>query len=185
MRFAAKYGHLVVQIQREITEAYATGAVKTLQPNVWASFKPEGLAPFERELVVHRWKFNGSYQEMDEATTVPPDYRIGVFDSEQAQLENAWSDDTRRMVEQGLLDLERYDYVLPLPKTTTPAPWPNYDEYRGSVSQLVKKLEDDGHDIALVLEYERAVQNRPALVSALEAKLSGFDLEPQEEEIVA
>jgi len=185
MRFAAKYGRLVVQIQREITEAYATGAVKVLQPNVWAAFKPDGLQPFERELVVTHWTFNGAYQEMDEATTVQPDYRIGVFDSEQAQLEEGWSDDTREQVENGLLDLVRFDYIIALPRTTLPAPWPNYDQYRGSVGQLIKKLEDDGHDLALALEYEKASQNRPALVAALDAKISGFDLEPKEEEVVA
>jgi hypothetical protein len=185
MRFAGKFGHLVVQIQREITESYATGAVKVLQPNVWASFKPDGLQPFEREIVLSHWAFQGIYQEGDEATMVQPDYRIGVFDSAIAQIENAWSDETREMVEKGLLDLVRYDYVLPLPKTSLPAPWPNYDEYRGTVGALMKKLEDDGHDLALVLEYERASLNRPALVSALEDKLSGFEAAQKEEEVVA
>jgi hypothetical protein len=185
MRFAGKYGHLVVQVQREITEAYATGAVKTLQPNIWAAFKPGGLQAFEREVVIKQWTFAGSYQEMDEATTVPPDYRIGVFDSVEAQGENGWTDETRELVEKALLDLVRFDYIIALPRTTMPAPWPNYDEYRGSVGALVKKLEDDGHDLEQVLAYEQASQNRPALVTALEEKLSGFAPEPKEEEIVA
>jgi hypothetical protein len=41
--------------------------------------------------------------------------------------------------------------------------------------------------LQLVLEYERAVQNRPALISALQSKLDGFEQEPEpvEEEIRA
>jgi len=182
MRFASKYGHLVVQIQREIVEAYATGTSRVLQPNVWAEFKPEGLQPFERELVLEHWQFQGLYQEADEATTVQPDYRIGVFDSELAQQQSAWSDDTRLMVEKGLIDLAHFDYVLTLPRTVIPPPWPKYDEFVGTVEELIVKLKEDGHDLEAVLEYELAMQNRAPLVQALEEEINGI---PSEEEILA
>jgi hypothetical protein len=187
MRFASKYGRFAVQVQNEVSEHYATGQQRIIQPLVVARFAPGGLEPFERELVLGHWSFNGSYQEMDEVTTVPPDYRIGVFDSRIAQLDHGWSDETREQVEQSLQQLARYDDIIELPRTMLSAPWPKYDEFRGTVAQLLKKLDDDGHDLQLVLEYERAVQNRPALISALQSKLDGFEQEPEpvEEEIRA
>ncbi len=190
MRFASRYGRMVVEIQRLIAEEYATGGTKVLQQAVLARFEPVGLQPFERELVLTRWggKFNGSYQEMDEVTIVPPDYRIGVYDSVQQQEQNQWPDELRLKVEEKLLALEKTEDVIALPKTTVPAPWPAYDGYQGSIRQLLKKLDEDGHNLQDVLTYERASQNRQALVDALQSKLGGFELEeetPKEEEIVA
>lgn len=187
MRFASKYGRMIVQIQPLITEDYATGGQKTLQNALYARFEPGGLEPFEREVVLAQWSFQGSYQELDEVTTVPPDYRIGVFDSVLAQQQHGWTDETRQKVEQGLIDVQKLNEILALPKTTVPAPWPLYDEFKGTVRQLLKKLEEDGHDLYAVLTYERASQNRPALVDALQSKLDGFDVEEarQEEEVLA
>jgi len=186
MRFASKYGNFVVLIQSEISEHYATGHQRTLQPQVVAKFTPGGLLPFEREIVLNHWTFNGSYQEMDEVTTVAPDYRIGVFDSVVAQLENNWSDETRVAVEESLQRLTRLDDVIELPRTLVPAPWPRYDDFKGTVGALMKRLEEDGHDLEQVLEYERATQNRPALIAALQSKLDGFEQEAGvEEEITA
>jgi hypothetical protein len=187
MRFAGKYGRLSVQVQSERTEAYATGAVSVIQRALIAEFKPDGLLPHEREYVLTHWAFNGNYQEMDEATTVPPDYRIGVFDSDQGQRDHNWTEEEKQKVEDELQAIGRhYDHVMLLPKTLVPPPWPNYDDYHGTVAQLMKKLEDDGHDLSKVLEYEKASQNRPPLVEALEAKLYGFDeATPQEETIIA
>jgi hypothetical protein len=187
MRFASKYGHFALQVQAEIAEHYATGQQRILQPLIVAQFRPGGLEPFERDLVLGHWSFNGSYQELDEVTVVAPDYRIGVFDSVTAQRDNAWTDQVREQVEQALRNQVRYDHIIELPRTTLPAPWPNYDDYKGTVGQLLKKLDEDGHDLRLVLAYERAVQNRPALVDALQSKLDGFEMEPGrvEEEITA
>lgn len=192
MRFASKYGRMTVQIQPQITETYATGGTTIIQNGVYAVFRParEGysLQPFERELVLAHWKFNGLYQELDEVTMVDPDYRIGVFDSLLDQQEHRRDDEMRVRIEQELIRTGTdYDYVMALPATTVPPPWPLYDDFQGTVRQLLKKLEEDGHNLEQVLVYERAMQNRPALVDALSQKLSGFDLEeaPKEEEILA
>jgi hypothetical protein len=186
MRFAGKYGRLVVQIVPERVEAYATGASRVIQSPVLAVFMPVPLEAFERELVLSRWTFSGLYQEQDEVTTVPPDYRIGLFDSIEAQELNGWSDEIRERVEAELTSIAtRFDHVMVLPRTTVPPPWPTYDEFKGSVGALLKRLDDDGYDLEQVLAYEKAMQNRPPLVAALEGKLYGFEVEEKAEEVIA
>jgi hypothetical protein len=184
MRFAAKYGRFRLTVQPEIVEAYATGASKVIQKEITADFAPGGLRPHEREYVITHWKFNGSYQEVDEVTTVPPDYRIGVYDSALDQQMKAWTDDEREKIEAKLLENASGDLLL-LPVSAASPPWPNYDDYKGSVGSLIKKLEEEGHDLEQVLQYERDSQNRTPLVEALEMRISGSDTTPAEEIVVA
>lgn len=186
MRFAAKHGHHCVVIQKDIQERYATGAVKVLQRLIEAQFRPEGLKPFEREYVLSQWHhWRGLYQEADEATPVQPDYRIGVFDSDTAQIQEGWTDDERLLAEHVLQTRAvADDTLLELPRTGVAAPWPRYDEFQGNVRQLLRRLTEDGYDLSQVLEYEQAMQARPAVITALEAQIAG-EPEPQEEEVVS
>src|SRR5262252_9321479 len=181
MRVAAKYGRLVVSCQRDIVEHFATGVSRVVQRSLDAQFTPGGLQPFERELALAKWEFKGLYQEADEATHVQPDYRIGVFDSVEAQLNNLWTDEERLLVEAVLSDPSRSADVLVLPRTTLTPPWPRYDDFNGTVRQLIKKLMEDGHDLEQVLAYEEASQNREPVLDALRAQLAGVEPEPEEE----
>lgn len=182
MRFISKYGRFGVQIVPMVEEAYATGMAKTIQEPVYAYFEPGKLLPHERELALGHWTWNGFYQEQDEVTTVLPDYRIGLFDSREAQVNNSWSDEKRELVETVLSDLvERYNDMIVVPLTMLAPPWPRYDEYSGAPSALVRKLSDEGYELEQVLEYERAVQNRPEIVTALEGALAK---QPEEEVVV-
>ena len=181
MRFLSKYGRFAVQIQNKIEENYATGMSRTLQEGIYARFEPGLMRPMERELALAHWSFNGFYQEADEVTIVPPDYRIGVFDSDQAQSDNQWSDETRLRVETELSRLAGlYDDMLIVPRTTLPAPWPNYDSFEGTLAALMRKLVDDGYDLNQVLLYEEESQKRPEVITALEELISNPTGEPSE-----
>jgi|SRR5262245_21181495 len=192
MRFLSKFGRYGVQCQHEIAEPFATGQVRLLQRSIIAYFKPWGMRPLERELAIAHWggSFNGFYQEQDEVTVVPPDYRIGVFDSEVGQAENGWSDEERELVEKTLIETGALtDNVIAVPLTVVPPPWPRYDEFTGTTEQLVRKLVEEGHDLVATLEYERANQKRPELMAALKDLIDDPDalleLQPeQSEEIV-
>ena len=191
MRYVSRWGGYAVQVRPERTEPLATGEIRVLQSPVYARFKPEGLQPLERELALARWSFNGLYQEQDEVTIVPPDYRIGVFDSVQAQLDEGWSELEREEVERTLLDLsERFDDCIAIPRTMVPPPWPRYDDFQGTTETLMERLVEDGHSLEAVLTYERATQNRVAVVEALEALIADPDAllelqpEPDAEEIL-
>jgi hypothetical protein len=183
MRFVSRWGRFGVQIQPQIMVALGAGMAEERQAPLYAQFEPWKLLPHERQLALEHWTFNGLPQEQDEATMVPPDYRIGVFDTVQAQTDKQLTDEQREQLEQGLLEhASRWSDILLVPATTVPPPWPKYDEYRGSPQALVRKLRDEGHDLADVLEYERANQNRDVFVSALAEAIEGGD---REEEIVA
>jgi hypothetical protein len=187
VRFLSKHGRFCTSVQREINESYATGAVQTVQPQIVAQFHEGGMRPEERELALRTWTFEGSYQELGEVATVPPDYRIGVFDSEQAQLENGWSDEIRERVEQHLVrHAQRFEDVLVMPATMIPPPWPRYDDYTGTPAALVRKLVDEGHSLDAVLTYEKATQKREEIILALEDAISDpdADYEPAEEEVI-
>lgn len=189
MRFVSRFGRFGVQIRPERSEPLGTGEIRVLQTPIYAMFYPEGLEPIERELAIARWHFNGLYQEQDEVTMVPPDYRIGIFDSERAALDNGWSQHEREEVERVLSDLaERYGDIIVVPATLIPPPWPRYDDYTGSTAKLMQRLVEDGHDLDAVLTYEKATQKREDVITALEALIADADarleLDPHAEEIV-
>jgi len=189
MRFISRTGRPSINVRREIVENYATGASRTVQTGLIANFNIGLLRPEERELALARWSFNGLYQEQDEVTSVAPDYRIGLFDSEEAQLTSGWSDEDRELVEETLVDhASKYDEIMVVPRVMIPPPWPRYDDYAGSPRDLVHRLVEDGHDLDAVLTYERATQDRDEVVEGIEALLGDPDalleLQPQPEEIL-
>lgn len=182
MIFLSKYGRFVLSVQREIVEAYASGLSNTVQRGIYATFHEGGLSPEERELAVSHWVFEGSYQNMDEVTTVPPDYRIGRLDTEAAQLEQNWTDEMRLEVERQLIrHSERFEDVLVVPAVFIPPPWPRYDEFTGKPAALVRKLVDEGHNLDATLTYERAMQKRPEVIEAIEAEIAEPAVEVEEE----
>ena len=189
MRFAAKFGRFGVQIRPMIQEAYATGMAKVIQEPVYAMFEPWDLLPHERELCLAQWSFNGFYQQEDEVTVLPPDHRIGVFDSVAAALLNGWPDATREEVERVLIaNASITDNIIVLPLTVVPPPWPRYEDFQGSPDMLIGKLIEDGHDLEETLAYERSSQNRPEVVSLLEELIADPDalleLQPETEEVI-
>jgi hypothetical protein len=175
MRFISRYGKNGVAIRGEIVESYANGGRRVTQTLLAAYFQPYLLTQDERQLALDHFYFNGSYQEQDEVTLVPPDYRIGLFDSRIAQEQNGWSDDERQLVEEKLLRVaqETPDTLLLVPEHTLQPPWPNYDLFEGSPLELAEKIAEDGYRLAEVVAYERENQNREDVIEALEELLSG------------
>jgi hypothetical protein len=177
MRFVSRYGRYGIQLRPQIQEAYATGMAKIIQESIWANFSPDILSHVDRETALKTWSsWNGSYQEMDEATTVPPDYRIGVFDSDEAALREGWDEETHRWVDEQLIDfVNRYNDIAIVPKTLLDPPWPKYDSFKGTVPALLRKLTEEGYDLNKVLDYEHAVQGRGKVIEALESALADPD----------
>ena len=173
-RFLSRYDNHIAMIRLPVIEEYATGGSKVLQTEILAIFKAEDVRPHERELALAKFSFRGLYQEMDEVTTVPPDYRIGLYDSEQAQRDRGWPDDVREDVERALIKSaeDGTGDILVAPRASVPPPWPNYDDYQGTKQKLGQKLISEGHDLQRVLTYERESQNRPQVTEMLEALIA-------------
>ena len=178
MIFLSKFGNYCLSVRPQIREAYAQGMTREVQVPLYAQFSVQGLTAREREWALSHFTFNGTPQEMDEATHVQPDYRIGKFDSVIAQTSFNWSDEERIAVEQELIrtaEIVPQDLIL-LPEIVVPAPWPAYHEFKGTAAQLAKKVADDGYDPAEVLAYEIAHENRDEIVAAL-GKLASQEVE--------
>lgn len=178
MIFLSKFGSYALSVRPQIREAYAQGMSKETQTPLYAQFQVVALQAREREWALSHFVFNGAPQEMDEATLVQPDYRIGRFDSIAAQEQNGWSNDERIAVENELL---RTAEIVPqeltyLPEVVVPAPWPAYHSFTGTAAQLAKKVKEDGFDPTEVLAYEIAHENRDDVVAAL-GKLSADSAE--------
>jgi hypothetical protein len=168
MRFVSKYGLFGVQIRPKIEESFASGGTRTIQEPVYAMFKPHRLLPGEYEFALANWSsWNGSYQMADEVTTIPPEYRIGAFDSIEAQRQHLAGRAPGRGRADADQEREATDNMLVVPSTLVAPPWPRYG-VRGDVETLVRRLIDDGHDLSEVLAYERGNQDRDEIVDALE-----------------
>jgi hypothetical protein len=170
-----------------IQEAYATGMAKVVQEPVYAMFEPWLLRPEERELAISRWTFNGFNQHEDEVTVLPPDNRIGVYDSVVDQQNKGWPDALRLEVERVLIaNSEITDNICVVPKSFIAPPWPRYDDFNGTSDELLARLVEDGHALDSVLAYEIDNQNRPEIVTALQELIDDPDalLELQTEEVL-
>src|SRR5262245_39649967 len=181
--------HLIVQVRPMVQEYYATGGTRVLQEQILADFHVELVRPHERQLALEQFHFRGLYQERDEVTTVPPDYRIGLFDTEAAQADRGWSDETREEVEAFLSRIaDRHEHILIAPRASVPPPWPRYDEYPGTIQKLGQKLLAEGHDLQQTLTYERETQNRPRVVEEIQRLIENpdgqVDLEPETEVVL-
>ena len=185
MRFISRFGKYGTVIRRDLVEYYASGASKVIQTPINAMFQEGRLLPAERELALTHFTFNGSYQEMDEVTTVAPDYRIGSFDTREAQQDNQWTDEERRQVEEELLRLAALapGDLLAVPEIRLAPPWPRYDDYDGSLIDLMQKIVDDGYRLEDVLVYERENQERYEVIEALEQMIEDEQNVPTVEEV--
>jgi hypothetical protein len=184
MRFISKYGRFGVQIQPIRAHALAEGGMHISQEPVYAFFHPYKLTPLEREMALAHWTFNGFYQELDEVSIVPPDYRIGHVESDEAALENGWDPDMKRRVEVELERLAEAFTDILVVRSTIPPPWPRYDEFRGTPQALVRRLIEDGHDLDAVFTYERDHQSRPKVLEEITKAIESGGVEVNAEEEV-
>lgn len=115
--------------------------------------------------------FRGQQQD-ESGKFLPIEIRLGVFDSEIAQLQNGWTDEQRIEVEEALrshtLNGSMYIEVKDLPAAL---PWNGYDSVE-SPEQVLYIASLTNSDLAAVLAYERGSKNRPEFVQALEAEIS-------------
>jgi hypothetical protein len=184
MRFASKFGRFGVQIRPMVQEAYATGMARVVQEPIYAIFEPWLLQPHERDIALGHWSFNGFNQMEDQVSVLPPDNRIGVYDSRLDQASKGFSDEVRLDVERVLIaNAAMTDNMIVMPISAFPPPWPNYDEYAGTPAALMRKLMDEGHDLVATLGWERASLNRPLVIEGLEALIADPDGELVEAEV--
>lgn len=193
LRFVSPYGRYCCKIRKQKIELLADGSYRELLHGLYAQFQENEYNEREREAAYQRF---GSQIHMgarfeDQYLTVPAsqEWRIGTFDT-------AWIDDPddRKLVEEGLLSHRKngIDFIQ-VERVRIQPPWPAYDKVkaggRGRTNETValeiaEKVQEDGHDVGMVIAYERENQNRPEVIAALEA-LTVEDAEPEEIEVAA
>jgi hypothetical protein len=175
LRFVSKYKRYVVWFQREIVEHFATGQSREIQPGLVCEFDLYG-SMFPHEITAAREHFTnyGLPVEVDMVTHIDPLTRFSIFDTQMYQARVNLTDEKREELEEFLLTRPEYgtDYIMVM-EPRVPAPWPNYDSFRGvkglaTPYAIAKKVQEDGYEADLVIAYERQNANRLDVIAALE-----------------
>lgn len=188
MRFVSQYPLYKFQIRPQRSKALGDGGVEITQEPIYAEFQPVygGAMLYENELAeaLRHFDFRGNTQGEDEATPTDPIQRLSVFDTQEAAQSFGWDEDTLAKVEARLVQAANEVPTEMLMVTDKPIapPFPRYDEWDGpDPDMLIARLIEDGHDLALVLHYERTFgPRREKIIDALETTI-----ELQKENIVA
>lgn len=177
MRFISQIRKWGTQIRPIREMVLATGQSQVLQEPIYVTFREGDVTSHEVELARQHFSLRGFKTEMDEVTEVSPITRMSSFDTELEAEISGWDAETKALVEEQLMkiaDDPASDIIFVAP-TPVEAPWPRYDDFDGLPEELLAKLKEDGHDLDLVLRYERQHQNRASVIEMLEASLEAAE----------
>jgi hypothetical protein len=137
------------------------------QRDLSADFTPDLRNDDDTAFAMSNLKFRG-LPIFEDGRPVEPHYRISVFDSEIAKLQNGWTDDEEALVVEGLRTRgpigQMYVEYVPEPAAK---PWNGYDELEdpARIVELAKAIDAD---FAAVLQYEKENKARGTVIEALE-----------------
>ena len=177
MRFISQYPGYKFCVRPQRQRGQGDGTVEILVEPIYAEFKAvnqgNGMI-YENEVAqaLKHFDFRGNTQGEDEATPTDPMQRLSVYDTQEAAQEFGWSDEELELVERRLTEaaMTSPSEIIQVTDSPITAPFPRYDEWDGpDTEMLMVKLIEDGHDLPLVLHYERTFgKRRPKIIAALE-----------------
>ena len=188
MRFVSQYPGYKFQARPQRTRALGDGGVEVTQEPIYCEFLAVGAGAmvYENEIAtaLKHFEFRGNTQGQDEATPTDPMLRLAIYDTDEMAQVHHWDPETKTFVEGRLqqLCLESPTECLLVMDTPIAKPFPAYDEWDGpDPEMLIVRLIEDGHDLPLVLHYERTFgPKRPKIIAALEETI-----ELQKESVVS
>lgn len=102
---------------------------------------------------------------------VAPSYRISVFDTEVAKLQNGWTDDDEDLVIKILRESSMHGSAFAeLVPEPVAKPWNGYDDVTDA-TRILELAVGINADLAKVAQYERENKNRPDVLAALKTAL--------------
>lgn len=141
------------------------------QSEIIAEFTPDLRNDEDTAVALASLKFRG-LPIFEDGRPVEPHYRISVFDSEVAKLQNGWTDDEEALVVETLRTRgpinQMYVEVLPV---AAEKPWNGYDNVEDAEKVVELALAIDA-DLTKVAQYERENKARPEVLAALDAAIS-------------
>jgi hypothetical protein len=144
------------------------------QSELSADFSPDLRTDEDTAYALSNLKFRG-LPIFEDGTPVQPHYRISVFDSEVAKLQNGWTDEDEALVVEALRTRgpigTMYVEFVPAPAEK---PWNGYDEL-DDPARIVELANGIDADLVKVIQYEKENKNRPAVLDALETAQSEAD----------
>jgi hypothetical protein len=141
------------------------------QTELQAEFTPDLRNEEDTAIALASLTFRG-LPIFEDGRPVQPHYRISVFDSEIARLQNGWTEDDEALVVETLRTRGpigvMYVEVLPVPAEK---PWNGYDDLTDA-DRVVELATAIDADLQKVAQYERENKNRPAVLAAIEAAIA-------------
>lgn len=147
------------------------GVMVPEQSELFAEFTPDLRTDADTILAKSTFSFRG-LAIYENGQHVDPTYRISVFDSEFAKLQNGWSDEDEALVIKTLREKgpigQMYVEAIPV---AADLPWNGYDEL-SDIDRILDLAVGINADLESVLKYERENQNREDVVAALQAAIA-------------
>ncbi len=171
-RFISRYGNYSVGVQSLVKESFGTGESKILKPRIDAQFHRSLVTDDDLAVAVQSFRFPGLPFDEETNSHVSPRFRISVWDSEWAQLNEGWSDEQIEMIIAKLRATSGVNH-FELEQKRLGEPFPNYDTL--SIDDILKVVDVANIDPGPVVAYERENQNRGELIDALLGVTAGDD----------
>jgi hypothetical protein len=139
-----------------------------------AQFNPDLRTDEDLAFALSTFNFRG-LPIYESGKEVPASYRIAVFDSEIARLQNGWTEADEALVVDVLrnsgMNGTAYVEVVPEPAAK---PWNGYDDVTDAARIMELALAIDA-DLQKVLQYEKENQNRPEVTAELKIAIAAAD----------
>jgi hypothetical protein len=143
-------------------------------PALDAQFTPDLRTDEDLAFALSTFNFRG-LPIYESGKEIPGSYRVSVFDSEIARMQNDWTEADEALVLQVLRDSgmngTAFAELVPEPAEK---PWNGYDEVQDAPRILELALAIDA-DLAKVLQYEVENQNRPEVTAELKIAIASAD----------
>lgn len=164
-RFISRYGAYSVGVQSSAEEHLGhDGLMKPRKRRIDAQFYNHLVSDADFAVALQTFSFPGLPFDEETNSNVSPRFRVGVWDSEWARINEGFSEDEIDQMIEKLRATAGVDHVeLDI---TIKAPFPNYDDL--SVDEILQILKLTGAEIGPVVAYEKDNLNRSDLLRKLE-----------------
>jgi len=165
-RFISRYGNYSVGVQSYVGEHLGhNGTMVPTKRRIDAQFYRQLVTDDDLAVGIQSFSFPGLPFSEVTNSNVSPRYRLSIWDSEWAQLNEGWTDEEIKLIIAKLRATVGNDHVeLEIPAAGVP--FPKYDEL--SPDEILQIIKIAGIDVEVVLAYERENANRESLIRRLE-----------------